>query len=191
MSESDSDEHLSLEGHLLVASPELNDPNFARSVVLIIQHNAAGAFGLVLTQSTNVSVEQVWQKVSESTCRTRDAIHRGGPVDGPLMALHADCEIGGSEILSGAFYSVAAQQIENLVVSNAQPARFFIGYSGWGDGQLESELEAGGWLIVRARPEDLFQSIDGFWEATLRRVAGQSVLKSMGIDDFPQDLSAN
>ncbi len=191
MSESDSDEHASLEGHLLVASPELNDPNFARSVVLIIQHNSAGAFGLVLTQSTNVSVEQVWQKVSGSTCRTRDAIYHGGPVDGPLMALHADREIGGSEILSGALYSVAAEQLENLVVSNAQPARFFIGYSGWGDGQLERELEAGGWLIVRARPEDLFQSIDGFWEATLRRVAGQSVLKSMGIDDFPQDLSAN
>lgn len=191
MSETDPGDFPSFEGHLLVASPELNDPNFARSVVLIIQHGAASAFGLVLTRSTNLSVEQVWQKVSESTCRTRDAIYCGGPVEGPLMAVHADRSVGGSEILPGVFYSVSAQQLEQLVASNAQPARYFIGYAGWGEGQLDREFEAGGWYAAHARPDDLFQIDEGFWEATLRRVAGQSILKSMGIDDFPRDLSAN
>lgn len=191
MSDSDSDHRTSLEGHLLVAAPELNDPNFAQTVVLIIHHNAEGAFGLVLTHATRVSVQQVWSKVSESTCGTRDSIYRGGPVDGPLMALHGSPDIGGNDVLPGVFYSVAAEHLESLIMHNAQPARYFVGYSGWGEGQLERELEAGGWLIAPARPEDLFHVSEGFWEATLRRIAGQSVLKSMGIDDFPRDLSAN
>lgn len=191
VSDSDNEQRNSLEGHLLVAAPELRDPNFARSVVLIIHHNSEGAFGLVLTQATNVSVEQVWSKVSESTCRTRDAIYRGGPVDGPLMALHADGDVGGNDVLPGVYYSVAAEHLESLITRNAQPARFFVGYSGWGEGQLEREMQAGGWLTAPARAEDLFQESEGFWEATLRRIAGQSVLKSMGIDEFPSDLSAN
>lgn len=191
MSDHDSDERHSLEGQLLVASPELNDPNFAKSVVLMIHHNDEGAFGLVLTQPTNVTVAQVWDKVSESKCRAIDAIHRGGPVEGPLMALHGNAEIGGNDVLPGVFYTVAASHLDQLVSTNAQPARYFVGYSGWGAGQLEGELEAGGWLTIPARPEDLFQDADGFWELTIRRISGRSVLKSLGIEDFPSDLSAN
>lgn len=191
MSDSESEQPPSLEGHLLVAAPELRDPNFAQAVVVIIHHNAEGAFGLVLTHATNVSVEQVWNKVSESACRTRDSIYRGGPVDGPLMALHADGEVGGNDVLPGIYHSVAAEHLEALITRNVQPARFFVGYSGWGEGQLERELAAGGWLTAPARPEDLFQANEGFWEATLRRIAGQSVLKALGIGEFPHDLSAN
>ena len=131
MSDHDSDERTSLEGQLLVASPELNDPNFAHSVVLMIHHNDEGAFGLVLTQATNVTVAQVWGKVSESKCRAIDAIHRGGPVDGPLMALHGNPEIGGNDVLPGVYYTVAAEHLDRLITHNAQPAKYFVGYSGW------------------------------------------------------------
>lgn len=191
VSEHDSGERSSLEGHLLVASPELNDPNFAHTVVLIIHHNDEGAFGLVLTQPTNVMVAQVWEKVSESKCRAVDAIHRGGPVEGPLMALHGSAEIGGNDIMSGVYYTVSAEHLEQLVTSNSQPARYFIGYSGWGAGQLEGEMEAGGWLTIPARPEDLFHNPEGFWELTIRRISGRSVLKSLGIEEFPRDPSTN
>ena len=190
----DSGEPSYLEGQLLVASPELKDPNFEQSVVLIIHHNSEGAFGLVLTQPTEVSVAKVWKKVSETPCHVVDSIHRGGPVGGPLMALHGNSEIGGDDVLPGVFYVVAAEQltpVELLVAANVQPARFFIGYSGWGGGQLERELEAGGWLTIPARPEDLFQDPEGLWEVTIKRITGQSVLKALGIDEFPGDLSVN
>lgn len=191
MSEHDSGERGSLERFLLVASPELNDPNFAKSVVLIIHHNDEGAFGLVLTQPTNVTVSQVWESVSETKCRAVDAIYRGGPVEGHLMALHGSQEIGGNDVLPGVFFAVSAPHLEKLVTTNCQPARYFIGYSGWGSGQLEAEMEAGGWLTLPARPEDLFQNAEDFWELTIRRISGRSVLKSLGIVEFPSDLSAN
>jgi putative transcriptional regulator len=191
VSEFESGEQKSLEGHLLVASPEMNDPNFAKSVVMIIHHNEEGAFGLVLTQPTNVTVAQVWDKVSVSECRAVDSIHRGGPVEGPLMALHGNEEIGGNDVVPGVFYTVAAAHLEQLITTNVQPARYFIGYSGWSVGQIEHELEAGGWLTIPARPEDIFQSAEGFWEHTVRRIAGRSVLQSLGIEDFPRDPSTN
>lgn len=191
MSGFESGESQSLAGRLLVAAPELQDPNFAHSVVMIIHHNPEGAFGLVLTQPTNVTVAQVWSKVSQSGCRTVDSIYRGGPVEGPLMALHRREDVGGNGVLPGVYYSVAAEHLEKLVTANVQPSRYFVGYSGWGDGQLDREMEAGGWLTIPARPEDLFESAAGLWESTMRRIAGRSVLESMGIEQFPIDPSAN
>jgi putative transcriptional regulator len=191
VSEFDAETPTSLEGHLLVASPELNDPNFAKSVVLIIHHDEDGAFGLVLTQPTNVMVAQLWDQQNDTKCRAVDAIHRGGPVDGPLMALHTKEEIGGNVVLPGIFYTVAIPHLEQLITKDVQPARYFYGYSGWGAGQLEGELEVGGWLTIPARPEDLFQNAESLWEVTIRRISGRSVLKSLGIEDFPRDPSAN
>jgi putative transcriptional regulator len=191
VSEFDAESPESLAGYLLVASPELSDPNFAKSVVLIIHHDEEGAFGLVLTQPTKIMVAQVWGQRNETKCRAVDTIHRGGPVEGPLMALHGKEEIGGNVVMPGLFYVVAAEHLEQLVTTDAQPTRYFMYYSGWGAGQLDGELEAGGWLTIPARPEDLFQNAESLWEVTIRRIAGRSVLKSLGIAEFPRDPSAN
>ena len=78
---------MSLEGNFLVASRELLDPNFARSVVLIIRHSDEGAMGLVLNRPTKTSVSEAWKQVSEAPCPSTGLIHLGGPCRGPLMAV--------------------------------------------------------------------------------------------------------
>ena len=79
----------SLAGNLLIASPFLGDQNFNKSVVLIIQHTEEGAFGLVLNRPTNFRMADVWDIVSDDEpCPADAVIHYGGPVEGPLMALH-------------------------------------------------------------------------------------------------------
>ena len=76
----------SLKGHFLVASPHLEDPNFTQSVVLLVQHDEDGTFGIVLNRPAESSLKDLWEKVTEKPCETDKRVHVGGPVPGPLIA---------------------------------------------------------------------------------------------------------
>jgi len=78
----------SLQGHLLIASPTLLDPNFRKSVVLLVQHNEEGAMGLVLNRPTETKLCEAWTQVAETDCASDASLNLGGPCEGPLMALH-------------------------------------------------------------------------------------------------------
>src|SRR5688572_22739803 len=93
----------SLQGQVLVASPDLLDPNFLRAVVLIVQHNEQGALGLILNRRTHAKLKQVWEQVSPQPCESEEYVHAGGPVEGPLMALHTNAELGESEVVPGLY----------------------------------------------------------------------------------------
>src|SRR5687768_5273835 len=80
----------SLQGQLLIASPKLFDPNFFRSVVLLVQHTDAGALGLVLNRPLEMTINDAWGQVSETPCDATGFLHQGGPCEGPLMVLHTD-----------------------------------------------------------------------------------------------------
>ena len=78
----------SLQGHLLIASTDLHDPNFAQTVVLIAVHSEDGALGLILNREMNMSLSQVWGQVSQEPCLREENVRHGGPVGGTLMVLH-------------------------------------------------------------------------------------------------------
>jgi putative transcriptional regulator len=158
----------SLQGHFLVASPHLPDVNFFRTVVLLIQHSEEGAFGVVLNRPSDKSVSQVWDLIGEDACNCNDPVYLGGPVEGPLICIHSYAPCGQNEILPGLFMA-SRSDLLNRVVRSAARFRVFCSYSGWGPGQLESELEAGGWLTCPATMEDVFQDVDEMW----RRVTGK------------------
>ena len=83
----------SLQGQLLIASPKLFDPNFFRSVILLVQHGENGALGLVLNRPLEMTIANAWEQVSEMPCEATGFLHQGGPCDGPLMVLHTDASI--------------------------------------------------------------------------------------------------
>ena len=85
---------MSLEGQFLVASRKLLDPNFVRSVVLLVRHSDEGAMGLVINRPTKTTVAEAWRQVSEAPARREALIHLGGPCRGPLMAVHARRGVG-------------------------------------------------------------------------------------------------
>lgn len=163
----------SLQGHLLVASPKLPDPNFYRSVVLMIQHDAEGAFGLVLNRPTTVSVGEVWKKLGRPASMCKSPVYLGGPVAGPMMALHACQEWSEGEVIPGVFFASQKEALNALVCDQNGPRLVFSGYSGWGAGQLDDELEAGGWLTAAAAYDHVFGPCDDLWKRVTGEIAAE------------------
>jgi putative transcriptional regulator len=170
---------LSLSGHLLVASPKLGDPNFARTVILIVQHGEEGAFGLVLNQPSTQRVKDLWQHVASGKCSLDQPLCIGGPVEGPLLAVHGDAEHSEREIVPGVYFASQRDAIEQLVEHPATPVRMFLGYSGWGEGQLEGELREGAWLTAPATADHVFFTGDDLWKEVVSNISG-AVIHSRG-----------
>ena len=181
----------SLRGHLLIASPELLDPNFARTVVLMIEHNEEGALGLILNRPTNTKLQAVWSQVSPTPCPLDDLLFLGGPVPGPLLALHTASEISEHEVVPGVFFNAEQQTLQHLVNDAEQDVRFFANHSGWAAGQLEGELEMGGWLTLPARQEHVFAQADKLWETVLEEIANDSIGPLLGVRVLPDDPNDN
>jgi putative transcriptional regulator len=146
----------SLQGHFLIASPRLVDPNFARTVVLMVQHNEEGALGLVINRPLDTSVEDICEKVLETPCSAEGVLFQGGPCEGPLMVVHTHDSRSDIEVKAGVHFSTERESIEWLLRYNEAPIKYFVGYSGWAAGQLENEMEVGSWLTVSADAEQIF-----------------------------------
>lgn len=181
----------SLQGSFLIASPHLGDGNFNRSVVLMVKHDDEGAFGLVLNRPTGNTVAEIWKLVSEVESDRRDPIYLGGPVSGPLMAVHGLASAAESEILDGVYLSAHKDQLREVVAAEDIPFRLFTGYSGWGAGQLEGELEAGGWLIAPATADLVFHDKDDLWEQVMHSVAKDILAPSLQPKHVPNDPTLN
>jgi putative transcriptional regulator len=181
----------SLEGQLLIASPQLLDPNFVKSVLLMIQHNQEGAFGLVLNRPVGKTVQELWREVGSAPCNSTQPIYLGGPVPGPLMSLHAKPDLAEMEPVPGVFFAAKKHHLDALVLHDDPTCKVFIGHAGWGSGQLESEIDQGAWRTLPATAERVFSTQDDLWELVLRQI-GQAVLQDiLHIKDVPPDPSVN
>lgn len=182
----------SLQGHLLIASPHLGDENFSRSVVLIVQHEPTGALGLVLNRPSNKTIADVWEELTGTPSDSRAPIYVGGPIEGPLMAVHTRRDSGEVEIVPGLWFATHRDYINAIVEDSKRPFRLFSGYSGWGEGQLDGEMKVGGWLSIPASAEFVFaQDDEALWQLVVKRV-GSDVLKSdKQIREWPDDPSLN
>jgi putative transcriptional regulator len=176
-------------GRLLVATPKLLDPNFERTVVYVCFHDENGAFGLVL----NRPVEQVNIAEHLPQWGERLTVPRvpflGGPVETTAalgFARGVGAEQGWTPVGEGLGLVNLAQGPED--VPAIEDLRIFLGYSGWGGGQLEAEIEDGAWLVVDTGAGDLFTGHpDALWKAVLRRQKGDVALLAF----TPRDPRAN
>lgn len=181
----------SLEGHLLISAPQLADPNFRQAVVLLVHHNEQGALGLTLNRPLSVTVDAIWKQVSDEPCHVTDPVYLGGPCEGPLMALHQHTLLADSEVLHGVSFTTDADKIRQLVNTHTGRARYFVGYSGWGAGQLEHELREESWITPRASVDHVFDSPEELWQRITKELA-DSVLFSAGKPKhMPTDPSMN
>ncbi len=182
---------LSLSGQLLVASRNLRDPNFRQTVVLLLEHNDDGALGVVLNRLSERTVTQVWDALEFDPCDCEQPINYGGPVPGPLIALHSCEELSEKGVLPGLFLSIQKEQVDELVRQDEHPFRLYSGNSGWGGGQLEDELKQGGWLNAPATAEDAFADPEELWRDVTNRIALDVLLPGSDPDDLPADPSLN
>ncbi|MHB8873254.1 MAG: YqgE/AlgH family protein [Myxococcaceae bacterium] len=164
----------------LIAMPQLGDPNFHRSVVLMIEHAEGGAMGLVINRAAPITLKELAraQKLTVAADRMSDAVFVGGPVD-PYrgFVLHDSLAVEEKhELLPGLFLSVTLDALTPLLQDPSAKVhlRFCLGYSGWGPKQIERELAEGAWLFTEAAAEPVLHGNPGeLWDSTVR---------SMGFD---------
>jgi len=181
----------SLRAHLLVASPKLPDQNFYRTVVLVIQHTEEGAFGVVLNRPTSVSVGDVWSGVADEPCDSQEPINLGGPVEGPLLALHQQKTCSEGEVLPGVYLATQKELLRQIVSQNKYPYRLFSGYAGWGEGQLEGELKVGGWLTTPATADHIFANPDDLWKEVADKIGREILGPTVRSKHVPSDPTMN
>jgi putative transcriptional regulator len=178
----------SLRGQLLIAGPSLVDPNFWRTVVLVGEHSDEGALGVVLNRPSETPVGEAVPELADLADQM-GTVHVGGPVQSSAVVVLADFEnpeeAGSLVVDSIGFLST---EVDPESLGEVRRARVYVGYAGWGPGQLDGELEEGSWIVEPALAEDVFTSDpDGLWSNVLRRKGGPfSVLASM-----PPDPSLN
>lgn len=167
-----------LTGKLLVAMPGMRDPRFARSVVYVCAHNAEGAMGLVLNKLIEtLSFDELLSQLGIENARPEDhiAVHFGGPVEsGRGFVLHSsDYRQESTLQVDGRIALTATLDVLRDIASGGGPRRhlFALGYAGWGPGQLDSELQANGWLTVEADEALVFGvDLENKWETAIARL---------------------
>ena len=179
----------SLRSKLLVASPQLGDPNFARTVVLITEHNEDGAMGVVLNRPAATSVVEAAPEL-EALVAPGDDVYVGGPVQPSSVIVLAEFE-------EPAENAVPVFEQVGFVGAGSDPgdlartvsrARVFAGFAGWSNGQLESELGRDDWFLEPARPDDVFTPApEDLWSEVLERKGGEYAL----VARMPVDPSLN
>jgi len=174
----------SLRGQLLIAGPGLFDPNFRRTVILIGEHNEEGALGVVLNRPAPVLAAEVVPPLAPLVSGD-DPIFVGGPVQpeaAVVLAEFVDASVAGLSVMGAIGFLMGDVAAE--AVAGVRRARIFAGYAGWGPGQLEAELEAGGWIVEPALEEDVFTGEpEALWSSVLRRKGGNyALLATMPLD---------
>ncbi|HXB44620.1 MAG TPA: YqgE/AlgH family protein [Puia sp.] len=177
-------------GILLIADPFLKDPNFIRTVVFLCDHQQEGSFGFVLNKTYDHTLDELVNGAEG----LKIPVYFGGPVQmDTIHFLHQLPEIipGGLEITEGIFWGGDFEAaIEQLRIGkiDKNKIRFFIGYSGWGNGQLTDELKEKSWLTVMATRKLIFhKEINEIWKESLRHLGGDYEM----MVNFPIDPQLN
>lgn len=177
-------------GRILISEPFLADPYFKRTIVLLCEYNKQGSFGFILNKFVNLKIEDLLEGFPPF--KTRLCV--GGPVQSNNMYYihtHGDKISGALKIKDNVYMGGDFEEMQNLVstgIISSNDIRFFIGYSGWDEDQLEKELEEKSWFVTDIAANQIMDTAENnLWEA---------ILKSMGSDyelltQFPEDPSLN
>jgi putative transcriptional regulator len=178
----------SARGRLLVATPDLRDPNFARTVVLVLEHGSEGALGIVLNRPTDVRVADALPDWA-AACAPPACLFLGGPVQ-PEAVIAVGQVAAGAAAVEGyrELYDGLGTVDLDADATGFEAVRVFVGYAGWSPGQLEGELAAGGWIVVDRAPGDARASSPSeLWRDVLRRQPGRVAMFALA----PEDPSVN
>ena len=157
--------------------PQMQDPNFRRTVLLMIQHDESASFGLVLNRDSDMLIGDLFESFEYRWAGEPAAtVNWGGPVQlnsgwlllGDTLSLVPDGEHL-STVLPGVNFAASMEVFRDVAENPPEDVRFFLGYAGWGPGQLESEIAQGAWLSAPASPDLIFGSRpDEMWSRVVR-----------------------
>ena len=158
------------DGALLVAAPELDDPNFAQSVVLVLRHDDNGTLGLVVNRMTSLPPVQVFPEFSPALDAYEGTLYRGGPISATrvlfLITGLAAAVVQGAELIEDLYVSGDSAQLPELaaLADGTDGLRLYAGHAEWRAGQLAQEIAAGSWRIVPGNVDLVFADPRGLWQ---------------------------
>jgi putative transcriptional regulator len=162
-------------GTFLVASRDLGDPNFSETVILLLRYDEEqGAMGLIVNRRTDLPLSRVFDDVKSAKGR-KDLAYMGGPVEpGDVLALlKSSAKLEDADRVFGSVYLISDKELlEKMLADKAESGVFhvFLGYAGWGPGQLEHEMDLGAWHILPADAASVFDADpDSVWPRLIRR----------------------
>jgi putative transcriptional regulator len=156
---------------ILIAVPQLDDPNFSRSVVLLVEHNESGAMGIVFNRPSEIALKDIGSEHKMEVHEEAGNAYIGGPVQRERgFLVHRRAEVEDSVQLNDDVYlSVSTDALRTLLAGDPAAYRLCLGYAGWGPGQLEREMMGGGWLNSSISARRIFDTpVDKIWDAVIR-----------------------
>lgn len=160
-------------GSILVANEKLGDPNFAESVILLLQYDEEkGAVGLILNRRTRIPLSRVFPKTKQASA---DLVYMGGPVEitaGQALLRMPEKSDQATHIMADVYVTGTKDLIEKSVAARVDPSKFrlYLGYAGWAPDQLEAEIRLGAWSILHRGPQVVFDDDpDSLWSRLIRQ----------------------
>ncbi len=167
-------------GRFLIASRQLLDPQFAETVVLLIEYSQHGAMGVIINRPSELKLSAVLPEI-EVLRQRPDAIYLGGPVakNQLLLLIRTSRPPEGSRLIFEDIHLSSSQAVIQRMIENPQDEerfRVYAGYAGWAPGQLDNEIATGGWHVLRADAETVFdKSASEIWPDLIHRSSAQWV----------------
>ena len=177
-------------GKLLIASPKLDQTVFGRSVVYVIQDNEDATVGVILNRPADENVKQAWQGMVGEDVKN-GMISIGGPIPGPVVALHQNQSAAEISLPNGIYTSASEGNLQFLAHQQDAPFHVFFGLSGWQAGQLAEEVNNGNWLSVPQMDDLLFRNSTDLWSEALQRYENRFLYEVLGIRSFPVNVCDN
>jgi len=177
-------------GTILVASPGVRNSPLERAVVLVLQNSDQGVFGVVLNKPGSQELRSAWLQMTGTSDGEESLVH-GGPIGGPVFAIHQDQRLAEMEIPGGVFISAASEKVEELVRQTGLDYRIVFGVAGWNHEQLSREMDSGCWFQIGGSPEIVFDSPERMWEKSLLTYGANTLCDVVGLTGFPNDPELN
>ncbi|MGV3483475.1 MAG: YqgE/AlgH family protein [Planctomycetaceae bacterium] len=211
----------SLVGNLLVASTLVTESVFARGVCLMMHHDDDGAIAVMLNRpiwpppaeliqmivgepkekgesEPAVASRPRWEEdhpeslsQSPSSGTLSGLVHFGGPLSGPVLAIHGSMALAEAQTGTGIYVAAQKDHLEQLVREKPSDYRLIIGHAGWSAGQLDAEINAGMWHILPATADEIFGTDNDLWPLLIRRATGSTLARWVGAPDNPAAIALN
>jgi putative transcriptional regulator len=171
---------------LLLSMPQLTDPNFARSVILLCDHGPEGAFGLVVNRQSDVTAAEAVHIDPPVEAPNNMPLFIGGPVEpdrGWILTAYSPLDVAARDVGAGLFLSASPVLLRRALEARPQLRRTHVlaGCAGWGPGQLDAELEESAWLVAPVELDLIFEIPSAVsWDMAIRRLGADPHLLQMG-----------
>ena len=147
--------------------------------------------GVILNRPGPKTVAELWSDLGGPPCGSRRFVHLGGPVMGPILAIHTVETLSDAIVYPGLFFSAQKDKLEAIVQQTEEPFQVYVGHSGWGPGQLEREMKEGSWLIHESISDAIFEEDEHLWRRVAKAVGDTILKEALHLDHLPQDPTLN